>query len=236
MKVWRVFLVISLFVVPANAAGSFQLEVDGARLGIVKSVEGGEENRPLTIAFGEVTPALSTLVSGFADGRPLATKKLTLTDGITIKRSQDARLMRVRLPAIGGGGAPDVALSFAALPLVASPWISAKTVSLPAAGSKIADARVDVGAGIRVAKLSALEITQSSGKGVVNEITIEGEPGSLPAMSSWAKSKAPRAIAVDYVDADVKTVIKLRLEGCGPRAFVSTPATLTVACASIHGQ
>lgn len=236
MRALRVFLALSLCAIPANAAGTFQLEIDGARVGIVKSVFGAEENRPLDVALADVTPELSSLVTAFAEGKPLATKKLTLTDGVTIKRSSDARLMRIRLPSIGHGGAPDVALSFATAPLVASPWISAKTVSLPAAGAKIADARADAGQGIRVAKVSSVEITQSSGKAVPNEITIEGEPGSLPAMTAWAKSKAPRAITIDYVSADVKTLIKVRIDGCVPRSFVSTPATLTLVCAAVHAR
>ncbi len=107
-------------------------------------------------------------------------------------------------------------------------------VVLPAPGKKIADARVDAGQGIRVARLSAIEVTQSSGRAATNDITIEGEPGSLPAISAWSKSKSARPISIDYVDPDVKTLIRIRLDSCTPKAFVPTPATLTLACTGVR--
>ena len=231
------FSAVILFVaVPAGAApdASYGLELEGiGKVGVVKSIEGGDEARPLTTTFGDVPAGLSSLVAGFADGKSIATK-LTLTNGVTIKRAREARLVRVHLPSIGAGGASDVALVFSASPLTPSPWLSPKNVVLPAPGKKIADARVDAGQGIRVARLSAIEITQTSGKAATNEITIEGEPGSLPAISAWSKSKAVRSLSIDYVDPDVKTLIRIRLDGCTPKSFVPTPATLTLACTGVR--
>lgn len=235
MRRWRLLVLAMLAATPAAAApGAFQLEIDGVgKIGFVKSIEGGDEAHPLSVTFAEVTPSLSAFVAGFAEGKPVS-RKLAFTNDVTIKRAREAQLLRVRLPAIGGGGSPDVALVFAASPLVSSPWLSAKAVAAPPPGKRIADARVDAGQGIRVRKISAVEIAQSAGKGVVREVTIEGEPGSLPAMAAWAKSKAARSLRVDYVDADVKTLIEIRLDGCTPRSFVPTPATLTLACSSIR--
>jgi hypothetical protein len=231
---------VLLFVLAAPAAAapkdaSYGLELEGiGKIGIVKAIEGGDESRPLTTTFGDVSPGLASLVAGFAEGKPVASK-LVLTNGVTIKRAQDAKLFRVHLPAIGHGGAGDVTLAFAASPLTSSPWLSPKAVVLPAPGRKIADARVEAGQGIRVAKLSALVISQAGAKGVPNEVTIEGEPGSLPAMSTWWKAKTARSVSIDYVDPDVKSLVKVRLDGCTPRSFTPTPATIVMSCSGARG-
>src|SRR2546426_1053692 len=82
----------------------------------------------------------------------------------------------------------DDALVFAATPLTSSPWLSPKNVLLAVPGARIADVRVDVGEGIRVAKISAITIDQRNGRAAIGDVRIEAEPGSLPAMSAWAKS------------------------------------------------
>ena len=235
VKALRVFALLFLAAVPASAETTqYQLEIDGAsKLGLVKSLEGGDEGRPLAVTFADVNPGLAAFVSGFAEGKPVASR-LAFSNGVHVKRAKEARVLKVRLPAMGEGGSSDVVVSFTASPLQSSPWLSPRSVALPPAGKRITGARVDAGPNIRIAKISAIEITQSGGRGVASEITIEGEPGSLPAMATWSKAKSPRNVTVAYVDVEMTRLVELRLEGCTPKSFVPTPATMTLACA-VHG-
>jgi len=222
----------------ARASGAFVLQVGDASVGTVRAVEVPEKGGPsapnLVVTAGEVTPALAGLVDGFVAGRALRTK-LRLSTSAVVRRSPDAKLVTVKLPAMGSGGAPELELGFLASSITTQPVLSLEPASQKGpAGGRIASFRVDV-AGlppISPSKLDAITLVHRDGVAAPQaDVVLEVGAGGAPPFTAWSKAhasrSAPRSMGVEYVGPDGAPVLALRLDACTPTSVTPLGASST---------
>src|SRR5436305_1315579 len=114
----RVCLALGMLLIAPGAHGDptnrFALELSGTRCGLVliKTTDPAQ----LVAATPDVTPALVSLIGTFAQGKPVK-RDVRLASGAIVRKSNDARLASIKLPALGSGGAADIELAFVTAPL-----------------------------------------------------------------------------------------------------------------------
>jgi|GEM_PF-3010752 len=216
-------------------AGTFLLQVgDGLPVGNVRAAELSERAGPpapnLVLTSAEITPALGAILDGFVAGKALRTS-VRLSTGAVVKKAPDARLVSVRLPAMGGGGTPDVELGFLAGALSTQPVLSVKQAGTRTpVGSKINDFRVELTGlpPISASKLEALELIQHDGSvSSPRDVVLEVAAGGAPPFTAWSKKPAPKVLGLEYVGADGRPLLKLRLDACTPSAVTPLGASST---------
>ena len=238
------FAALSLFALTARGdeRALFSLDLSGTRYGLVRAtplVEG-----KLVVETEDISPALVTLIDGFLRGSPVK-RDVRLTSGAVIRKAEGARLLSVRLPALGSGGTPDVELAFAAQTLTTQPLLSAKQAAAAPASARITELRVDV-SGMQTtlaAKLDAITVTQKpDGSATTGDVAFEVAAGGAPPFVAWQKASAtkpaPRALRVEYVGADGVAILKVRLERCTPSRVTPLGASgttrITLACGGVR--
>lgn len=238
------FAALSLLALTARAdeRALFSLDLSGTRYGLVRAapiVEG-----KLVVETADIPPSLVTLIDGFVQGKPVK-RDVRLTSGAVVRKTEGARLLSVKLPALGSGGTPDVELTFAAQTLTTQPLLSAKQAAAPPASARIIEFRLDV-SGMQTtlaAKLDAITVTQKTdGSATTGDVGFEVAAGGAPPFVAWQKAStakpAPRALRVEYVGADGVAILKVRLERCTPSRVTPLGASgttrITLACGGMR--
>jgi hypothetical protein len=232
----------------AEEGGRFALDLSGVRYGFVQATtereKGGTSQPQVLIIAQDVSSPLVALVDGFTQGKPIK-RDVRLTSGAVVRKANDARLVAVKLPALGSGGAPDVELAFAIPSLTTQPLLSAKEPPPAPASARITDFRVDL-TGMRpidAPKLDAITITQKpDGSATTGSITLEVGAGGAPPFVAWQKASVtkptPRTFRVEYVGVDGAAILKLQLERCAPTAVTPLGASgttrVTLACGAVR--
>lgn len=230
-----------------GAGGRFALQVGEASVGQVRAVEIAEKRGPdapnLVVTAPEISPALGGLVDGFVAGRALRTA-VRLSTAAVVKKSPDARLVTLKLPSMGAGGAPELELGFLASSIATQPVLSLKQASQKSStGGRIATFRVDI-AGlppIVASKLDAITLVQRDGAAApLADIVLEVAAGGAPPFTAWSKAHAarssPRPLGVEYVGPDGAPLVALRLDACTPSSVTPLGASgttrVTMRCAT----
>jgi hypothetical protein len=239
------FAALSLLALTARAdeRARFALDLSGVRCGLVSANIEGE--RTLKLGAQEIAPSLVALVETFAQGKPVK-RDVRLTSGAVVRKAEGARLLAVKLPALGSGGAADIELAFAAPSITTSPLLSAKEAPPPPASARITGFRVDLTGmqAIEAPKLDAITLTQRpDGSATTGELAIEVGAGGAPPFVAWHEQSAarpsPKTLRVEYVGAEGATILKLQLERCTPSSVKALGASgttrITLACASVRG-
>jgi hypothetical protein len=223
----------------ADERARFALDLSGVRYGLVRASVEGE--KMLVIGAQDVAPALVTLVDTFAQGKPVK-RDARLTSGAVVRKANDARLVSVKLPALGSGGAADVELAFAVPAITTQPLLSAKEAPPPPAGARINAFRVDVTGmqAIEAPKLDAITVTQKAdGTATTGEIALEVAAGGAPPFVAWQKKPTARTLRIEYVGADGAAIVKLQLDRCTPSTVkplgASGTTRITLACGGVRG-
>ena len=230
----------------APVASTFALELSGVRFGPVRALEASEPSSPcrktLLLATQDVAPPLATLLDAFLQRKPLK-RDVRLTSGAVMRKANDARLVSMKLPALGSGGSADVELAFVVPALTTQPLLSAKEAPPPPASAHIASFRIDLSGmqAFEAPKLDAITLTQDSDFVVTTgEIAIEVAAGGAPPFVAWQRAgRTPRSLRIEYVAADGRTLLKLALDRCTPTAVkplgASGTTRITLACAPLGG-
>lgn len=238
------FLALSLLALTARAdeRALFSLDLSGTRYGLVRATALAEGK--LVIETEDIAPSLVTLIDGFVRGLPVK-RDVRLTSGAVVRKTEGARLLSVKLPALGSGGTPDLELAFAVQTLTTQPLLSAKQAAAPPASARITEFRVDVSGmqTIGAAKLDAITVTQKpDGSATTGDVAFEVAAGGAPPFIAWQKASAarpaPRALRLEYVGADGVAILKVRLERCTPSRVVPLGASgttrITLACGGVR--
>jgi hypothetical protein len=230
--------------------GHFALELGGVRHGLVHAVESAEKSpsgQPyLVLGAQDVPPSLAAVVDTFLQGKPLK-KDVRLTSGAVVRKANDARLVSVKLPALGSGTVADLELTFAAPSVTTQPLLSAKESPAPPASARITTFRVGLTGmqAIEAPKLDAITVTQKAdGTASTGEIGLEVAAGGAPPFVAWQKASngkpAPRAMHIEYVGSTGTAILELRFDRCTPSSVkplgASATTHITLACASLHGS
>jgi hypothetical protein len=222
----------------ADERARYAFELSGVRHGLVRASIEGEKT--LVIGAQDIAPSLVTLVDTFAQGKPVK-RDVRLTSGAVVRKANDARLVSVKLPALGSGGAADVELAFAVVAITTQPLLSAKEAPPPVPGARISAFRVDLNGmnAIEAPKLDAITVTQRpDGTATTGEIAIEVAAGGAPPFVAWQKKPAPRTLRLEYVGADGAAIVKLQLDRCTPSSVkplgASGTTRITLACAALR--
>lgn len=233
-------LAVAVVAVPCHAdeRARYALDMSGVRYGMVRATV--ERENHLVLGAQEIAPSFVALVDAFAQGKPVK-RDVRLTSGAVVRKAEGAKLLSVRLPALGSGGAPDVELVFAAPTITTSPLLSAKEAPPPPPSAKIASFRVELTGmqAIEAPKVDAITLTQKADGAptTTGEITIEVAAGGAPPFAAWQKKPAPKTFRIEYVGAEGATVLKLQLDRCTPSSVkplgASGTTRITLACASV---
>lgn len=238
------FAVLTLFTATSRAdeRALFSLDLSGVRYGSVRASVTGE--RQLVVDAQDVSPALVTLVDAFVQSKPVK-RDVRLTSGAVVRKAEGARLLSVKLPALGSGGAPDVELAFAVPAITTQPLLSAKDPPAPPPSARITAFRIDVSGmpPIEAPKLDAITVSQKpDGAATTGEVTFEVAAGGAPPFVAWTRTGTPkgvsRSLRVEYVGADGVAILKLRLDRCTPARLLPLGASgttrITLACGSLR--
>lgn len=226
--------------------GHFALEIGGVGHGLVRTVESGSS---LVLGAQEVPPSLAGLVDTFFHGKPRKCD-LRLTSGAVVRKANDARLVSVKLPALGSGGVADLELAFTVPSITTHPLLSAKESRPPPASARITTFRVGLSGmpAIEAPKLEAITVTQrpdgTASASVGSEIAFEVAAGGAPPFVAWQKAgggKPPsRALDIEYVGSAGTAILELRFDRCTPSSVkplgASATTRITLACTSVHGS
>jgi len=204
-----------------------------------------EGEKTLVIGAQEIAPSLVTLVDGFTQGKPVK-RGVRLTSGAVVRKAEGARLLSVRLPALGSGGAADLELAFAVPSITTQPLLSAKEAPPPPASARITGFRVDISGmqAIEAPKIDAITVTQKpDGAATTGEIALEVAAGGAPPFALWHKASAgkgaPRTLRVEYIGGDGAAILKLQLDRCTPSSVkplgASGTTRITLACGGVRG-
>ena len=242
------FAVFTLFAVTsprpsrADERALFLLELEGVRYGLVRATVEGEKK--LVVDAQDIAPSLVTLVDAFVQSKPVK-RDVRLTSGAVVRKAEGARLLVVKLPALGSGGAADIELAFAVTAITTQPLLSAKAPPVPPASPRITSFRVDISGmqSIEAPKLDAITVTQKpDGSATTGDVVFEVAAGGAPPFVTWNKpgNTKPRALRVEYVGADGVAIVKVRLERCTPSRVLPLGASgttrITLACGLIHAD
>lgn len=229
----------------APATNRFSLELGGVRHGLVRTVESAEKTPAgaphLVVVAQDVAASLATLLDAFVQGKPVK-KDLRLTSGAVIRKGNDARLVSVKLPALGSGGVADVELAFTVPAITTQPLLSAKEAPPPPASARITGFRLGVAGmpAVEAPKLDAITLTQKpDGTATTGEIAFEVAAGGAPPFVAWQKASsgkpAQHAVDVEYVGGDGNAIFKLRFDRCTPASVRPMGANgttrITLSCA-----
>lgn len=214
--------------------GYFLLSLDGAP-SWVKRVEDGAEKQPtLTIDADELTtPEVSLvdqLLSGLTPPRPF------VLQGLNGKRKGTARLVAVRLPAVGLGAPAPVQLVLATEGVTKS-LFSAEDTPTTARGRAIAGVRASLdGAPVALSGVEAFALREKAGAAQVQGDVALTVPTSALEPFKRGGEKAPHVLALEYVDDQQARVLAMELVGCrlrGPVKPSGSPTTrLALECTS----
>lgn len=197
----------------------------------------------LLVGAQEVSPSLVALVDAFAQGKRLE-RDVRLTSGAVVRKANGARLVSVKLPALGSGPVAGVELAFVVPALTTQPLLSAKEAPPPPSGARITGFRVDLTGmqAIEAPKLDAITLRQKpDGTASTGEIAIEVGAGGAPPFVAWQKASAarpsPRTLRVEYVGGDGAAILKLQLERCTPTSVkplgASGTTRIAMACGAV---
>jgi hypothetical protein len=241
------FLALALLPLLAASAQAdehtlFSLDLSGARHGLVRAAVSADHK--LVVEAPAIAPALAALIDGFVQGKAVK-RDVRLTSGAVARKAEGARLLAVKLPALGSGGAADVELVLAIGAISTQPLLTVKDSAPPPAGARIASFRVDLSGmqAIEAPKLDAITITQKpDGSATTGDVTFEVAAGGAPPFVAWNKASAarpaPRSLRVEYVAADGLAILKLRLDRCTPSKVVPLGANgttrITLACGGVR--
>lgn len=227
----------------APLAGRFALDLSGVRYGFVRAIEPVEKGagpQQLVLATSDIAPSLGALVDTYAQGKAVK-RDVRLTSGAVMRKANDARLVSVKLPALGAGGGTDVELAFVAPSITTQPLLSAKEAPPPPASARITGFRVGISGmdAIEAPKLDAITLAQKAdGSVATGDLAIEVGAGGAPPFVAWQKKPAPRAMHVEYTSTDGTALLKLNLERCVPAAVKPLGANgttrITLSCASLR--
>jgi hypothetical protein len=173
-------------------------------------------------------------------------RDVRLTSGAVVRKASDGRLARVRLPALGSGGAPEIELGFVVAAVTTQPLLSAKEAPPSPASARITGFRVELTGmqTIEAPKLDAITITQKpDGSATTGDIAIEVAAGGAPPFVAWQKSSAarpaPRTMRLEYVGSEGAVILKLQLDRCSPSSVTALGASgttrIVLACTGLHG-
>jgi hypothetical protein len=238
------FAALTLFAMTSRAdeRALFSLDLSGVRYGSVRATV--EAEKKLVVVAQDIAPSLVTLVDAFLQSKPVK-RDVRLTSGAVVRKAEGARLLSVKLPALGSGGAADVELAFAVPAITAQPSLSAKDPPAALASARITSFRVDVSGmqAIEAPKVDAITVTQKvDGSAATGDVTFEVAAGGAPPFVAWNKAgpRTPRALRVEYVGADGIAILKLRLDRCTPSRVLPLGASgttrITVACAGLRPE
>lgn len=222
----------------------FALDLSGARHGLVRAAVSADHK--LVIEAPELAPGLVAVIDGFVQGKPVK-RDVRLTSGAVARKAEGARLVAVKLPALGSGGAADVELVLAISSLTTQPLLTVKEASAPPPGARIASFRLDLSGmqTIEAPKLDAITITQKpDGSATTGDVTFEVAAGGAPPFVAWHKASAarptPRSLRVEYVAADGLAIMKLRLDRCTPSKVLPLGASgttrITLTCGGVRAD
>jgi hypothetical protein len=226
----------------------FALDLGGVRQGFVRATVEPDKSAParqqLVLTAQEVAPSIASIVEAFARGLPVK-RDVRLTSGAVVRKASDARLVSVKLPALGAGGAAEIELGFAVTGVTTQPLLSAKESPPSPSSARITGFRVDLTGmqAIEAPKLDAITITQRpDGGATTGELAIEVAAGGAPPFVAWQKSNgaksAPRTLRVEYVGSDGAVVLKLQLDRCTPSSVTPLGANgttrIVLSCAVLH--
>ena len=223
----------------ADDRARYALELSGVRYGQVRATV--ESDNTLKLGAQEIAPSLVTLVDTFAQGKPVK-RDVRLTSGAVVRKAEGARLLSVKLPALGSGGAADLELAFNAPSITTSPLLSAKEAPAPPVSARITSFRVELTGmpTIEAPKLDAITLTQKPDGSAATrgEIAIEVAAGGAPPFVAWHKAKAsPKTLRVEYVGAEGAVILKLSFDRCTPSSVkplgASGTTRITLACAAL---
>ena len=166
MRSWQASLAaLATLAVAAHARSDegarLALDLSGVRYGLVRATPTADKS--LVVTAQDITPALVALVDTFTRGAPVK-RDVRLTSGAIVRKTNDARLVSVKLPALGSGGAPEIELAFAASPLTTQPLLSVKESPPLPASARIEGFRVDLTGmtAIEAAKVDAIVVVLAS--------------------------------------------------------------------------
>ena len=239
---FTLFALTSPLTARADERALFSLELSGVRYGLVRATVEGEKK--LLVDAQDIAPSLAALVDAFVQSKPVK-RDVRLTSGAVVRKAEGARLLSVRLPALGSGGAAEVELAFQVPAITTQPLLSAKEAPAPPASARITAFRVDVSGmqAIEAPKLDALTVTQSpDGSATTGDVTFEVAAGGAPPFVAWNKpaNAKPRALRIEYVGADGVAIVKVRLDRCAPSRVLPLGASgttrITLACSGVHAD
>jgi hypothetical protein len=186
------------------------------------------------------------LVASFAGGKAIR-RDVRLASGAVVRRTNEARLVAVKLPQLGAGGSADVELDFASGPLATQPLLSAKEAPPVAPGARIASFRLELSGlpAIAAPKLDAITLTQRpDGTAATGAIAFEVGAGGAPPLAAWQKASGghapPRTLRIEYVGSGGEAILEVQLERCTPQAVQPLGANgttrVTLSCATVRAH
>lgn len=211
----------------------------GAHAGWVRSVEGDAPREDGTVAlalrFDAVSPALAQIVAAWLEGRTLKTD-LAVTSAAVLRKADGARIASIRLPALGFGAPEPFAIGFEAMAITSAPRFVPESDRAVPRGDRIAAFRLDVaGKPAAVVKLGELSLKRGPSGVAPTELALEVDAGEARPWIAWGRSGAAKAIRIDYVAADDRSIVRLALDGCRATAVKPTngpTSRVALACAS----
>jgi len=219
----------------ADEGAAYELRVGGASLGSVRSINGGDPDKTVTIAATDISPALVAELRAFFEGK-VAQKSLSLHSGAVVKRANEARLSSVKLPVVGTGAGvspPEVDLAFDVGSLKTSP-------SLSAASDKRRSAAKISGFHLRVDGLSANvnrvdAILVKGGATTLPPVGFVIDSADAPSFQTWQKAKTTRRdVNIEYTNDKGEALLKVTLQGCLPAVTPNGPIMqVVVSCSKI---
>jgi hypothetical protein len=225
------FVALALFASTAKADehALYSLDLSGARYGLVHAAVSGDHR--LVVDAPDVAPSLVTLIDGFVQGKAVK-RDVRLTSGAVVRKAEGARLVAVKLPALGSGGSADIQLAFTVPAITTQPLLTAKDAPAQPASTRITAFRVDVSGmqALEAPKLDAITVTQKpDGSATTGDVAFEVAAGGAPPFVAWSKASAakpaPRAFRVEYVGADGVAILKVRLDRCLPSRVAASGRT-----------
>lgn len=241
MRGAAIFVIVTAVITATGSSRAetrFVLTLDGER-SVVKSFDDGGPRGQATLGIDveELTATQIGVVDQLVDG-VVAAHSFAL-EGPNGKQKGSLKLLSVRLPAVGVGSNGISQLVFGTEKVTRSPFLLASSAEKKGnAGRRLGAVRAEVdGVATPVVGVDAITLRE---KGSGAAARIDGEVGlTVPttAVAVFAKpSRGPRALLLEYLDAEQKRMVAFELVGCrarGAKPSGSPTTRIALDCASV---
>ncbi len=217
---------------------AYELRVGGADLGSVRSIQGGDPDKTVTIAASDVSPPLVAELRAFYEGK-VSQKSLSLHSGAVVKRATEARLASVKLPGVGIGSGPgpaEIDLAFDVGSIKTSPSFTAASEKR-SASAKISGFHLRVeGLRANVHRVDAILVKGVGGSTTLPPVSFVIDSVDGPAFQTWQKAKNMRRDTnIEYTNDKGEALLKVTLQGCTPSVTPNGPVMqVVVTCSKIR--